>query len=62
MPLRYCVATTSPKTEIWFVSGVLNFAEHIGEAELAAWIEEKATFPNTMVDRITPATKECVKG
>ena len=26
------------------------------DAELAAWIEQTATFPNTMVDRITPVT------
>lgn len=27
------------------------------DAELAAWMEEKVTFPNSMVDRITPATR-----
>lgn len=26
------------------------------DAELAAWVEENVTFPNSMVDRITPAT------
>ena len=27
------------------------------DAELAAWVEENVTFPNSMVDRITPATR-----
>lgn len=27
------------------------------DAELAAWMEENVTFPNSMVDRITPATR-----
>lgn len=26
--------------------------------ELKAWIDETTTFPNTMVDRITPATED----
>lgn len=26
--------------------------------ELRAWIEANTTFPNTMVDRITPATED----
>jgi len=28
------------------------------ESKLAGWIEENASFPNTMVDRITPVTQE----
>ncbi len=27
------------------------------DAELAAWVDENVTFPNSMVDRITPATR-----
>lgn len=34
---------------------VLQFANKI-DADLAAWIKENATFPNAMVDRITPTT------
>lgn len=36
---------------------VLEFARHI-DASLAAWIEAEGRFPSTMVDRITPATKQ----
>jgi len=35
-------------------SGLLQFLEAAGEAELAAWIREHTTSPNAMVDRITP--------
>ncbi len=34
---------------------LLTFAEH-QDADLAGWIAEEVTFPNSMVDRITPAT------
>ena len=34
---------------------LLTFAEH-QDADLAGWIAEKVTFPNCMVDRITPVT------
>lgn len=34
---------------------ILSFAR-AHDAELAGWIEEHVTFPNSMVDRITPAT------
>jgi mannitol-1-phosphate/altronate dehydrogenase len=36
---------------------VLDFARRVDPA-LAAWIEANARFPNTMVDRITPVTRE----
>ncbi|MFK7903085.1 MAG: mannitol dehydrogenase family protein, partial [Nitratireductor sp.] len=36
--------------------GVLDFALQINEPELAKWIEGNGAFPNSMVDRITPAT------
>jgi fructuronate reductase len=34
-----------------------RFAEMV-DADLAAWIDDNATFPSTMVDRIVPATTE----
>lgn len=37
-------------------SGILDFARHAFGNDLANWIEEFGTFPNTMVDRITPAS------
>jgi mannitol 2-dehydrogenase len=36
---------------------VLQFAELV-DAELAQWIKEKVTFPNSMIDRITPITTD----
>jgi len=36
--------------------GVIDFAKRIGDRELAIWVEEEGAFPNSMVDRITPAT------
>ena len=41
--------------------GVLQFAEAIGEPDLAAWVEGEARFPSTMVDSITPATDEALR-
>ena len=41
--------------------GVLQFAEAIGERDLAGWIEAEARFPSTMVDSITPATDEALR-
>ncbi len=38
-------------------AALLGFAER-RDAELAAWIAENATFPNSMVDRITPVTTD----
>jgi len=37
---------------------VLQLADTVGPTGLRAWIEENATFPNSMVDRITPATED----
>lgn len=37
-------------------SGILDFAVKTNQPELAKWIEEEGAFPNSMVDRITPAT------
>ena len=34
----------------------MTFVE-VQDAELAAWMKENVTFPNSMVDRITPATR-----
>ncbi|TWT74050.1 mannitol dehydrogenase family protein [Allorhodopirellula solitaria] len=36
---------------------LLGFARH-QDPELAKWIEERASFPNAMVDRITPVTTD----
>src|SRR5690606_29838182 len=38
-------------------AAVLAFAGEL-DPSLAAWIAENATFPNTMVDRIVPATTD----
>ena len=38
-------------------AGVLDFARKLDPA-LADWIEKNATFPSTMVDRITPASSD----
>ena len=35
-------------------SGLLQFVQALGDAELGAWIEDHTTSPNAMVDRITP--------
>lgn len=35
---------------------VLGFLKAKGDSSLASWVETRATFPNTMVDRITPMT------
>lgn len=40
-----------------FKRAMIAFA-HLQEPELAAWIEATASFPNTMVDRITPRTTD----
>lgn len=36
---------------------IIGLAE-LADAELAAWVRENVTFPNGMVDRITPATSD----
>jgi fructuronate reductase len=41
--------------------GVLQFAEAMGDRDLAAWIEGEARFPCTMVDSITPATDDALR-
>jgi fructuronate reductase/mannitol 2-dehydrogenase len=42
-------------------TAVLGFAQSLDPA-LATWIEEHVTFPNSMVDRITPETDDEVRG
>ncbi|CAF3687089.1 unnamed protein product [Adineta steineri] len=37
---------------------ILKFVQHLNNAELLEYIETKVTFPNAMVDRITPATTD----
>jgi mannitol 2-dehydrogenase len=39
---------------------VLQFAKSMNP-ELASWIEKNTTFPNSMVDRITPRTTQETK-
>jgi mannitol 2-dehydrogenase len=36
---------------------VLGFLNAWGDGSLTLWVENRCTFPNTMVDRITPATR-----
>ena len=40
---------------------VLALARAQGDPDLAAWIEDRITFPNTMVDSITPATDDALR-
>ncbi|NKB54231.1 MAG: mannitol dehydrogenase family protein [Rhizobiaceae bacterium] len=44
-----------PDNGVLVKAGVLDFARRI-DPELADWIGDNATFPSTMVDRITPAS------
>ncbi|MGC6453429.1 MAG: mannitol dehydrogenase family protein [Candidatus Puniceispirillaceae bacterium] len=37
-------------------AALLSYLEAVGEAELAQWVRHNATFPCSMVDRITPRT------
>jgi fructuronate reductase len=41
---------------------VMVLAEAQGDADLAAWIQQEVRFPNTMVDSITPATDDALRG
>ncbi|HEY5008080.1 MAG TPA: mannitol dehydrogenase family protein [Caulobacteraceae bacterium] len=38
--------------------GAIALAAAQGDADLSAWLQDQAPFPNTMVDAITPATDE----
>ncbi len=40
---------------------VVRFAQARGDADLAAWIEDEARFPKSMVDSITPATDAALR-
>jgi fructuronate reductase len=40
---------------------VTAFARAVGDSDLARWIEDKAPFPSSMVDSITPATDEALR-
>jgi fructuronate reductase len=40
---------------------VLQFAQARGDADLVRWIEREITFPDTMVDSITPATDDALR-
>lgn len=37
---------------------VIGYLQALGDPQLLAWVETYGTFPNTMVDRITPMTKD----
>ena len=41
--------------------GLLQFAGALGDAQLRAWVEAHCSFPNTMVDRITPRPNAAVR-
>jgi fructuronate reductase len=41
---------------------VLSFAQARGDRDLASWIAGEVRFPSTMVDSITPAADEALKG
>jgi fructuronate reductase len=44
-----------------FRRATLQFAEACGETDLARWIEGEVTFPDSMVDSITPATDDALR-
>jgi fructuronate reductase len=44
-----------------FRRSAIQFADAAGQADLARWIEGEVTFPDTMVDSITPATDEALR-
>ncbi len=49
---------TPPKQQKQLEKLVKQMAELCVGPELRAWIDANTTFPNTMVDRITPATED----
>jgi hypothetical protein len=53
-PSNVCVCFTTPPHR----SLVLQMAELAVGKNLREWIEANTTFPNSMVDRITPATED----
>ncbi len=42
-------------------SGLLQYIAHLGDVELADWVEANTTSPNAMVDRITPRPTPAVR-
>lgn len=44
-----------------FGRGLVQFAQALGEPDLAQWIEGEVAFPDTMVDSITPATDDILR-
>jgi fructuronate reductase len=44
-----------------FRRSAIQFADAAGHGDLARWIEGEVTFPDTMVDSITPATDEALR-
>ena len=55
-PFTVMCCDNLPKNGDLVRGGVVDFARRLGEASLADWIEAEGAFPNSMVDRITPAT------
>jgi D-arabinitol 4-dehydrogenase len=39
----------------------LNYLENLGDLELLAWVQSNASFPSSMVDRITPRASDDLK-
>ena len=55
--LHHNVPVTTSSTMVTYYRGaVLTLAQH-RDRTLAEWIKSNATFPNTMVDRITPSQR-----
>lgn len=55
-PFTVLCCDNLPKNGDLVRSGVLDFALKTNQVELVKWIEQEGAFPNSMVDRITPAT------
>lgn len=55
-PFTVLCCDNLPQNGDLICKGVLDFTRQINEHELAVWIETNGAFPNSMVDRITPAT------
>eukprot|EP01134_Creolimax_fragrantissima_P000114 CFRG0114T1 len=56
-PITMMSLDNIPGNGVVFKNAVKGFARMTGNLQLEKWIAERVTFPNTMVDRITPNTK-----
>ena len=59
-PFTVLCCDNLPNNGRFLAAGVIDFARRI-DSSLADWIAEAVTFPNTMVDRITPAVEDSLK-